>query len=251
MPLRSPNLREVVLAIRALIFDLDGTLRVSRPTWEEIFIREAQALGVPVSPEKRRQMNRWIHYFWASSDQLRRWLRQYGESAEFWVAFNAERLRRLGCDSACSHRLAGPLYDRLSHHEETVRDVVPEDTIPTLKALQAQGYRMGLLTNRREPLNGYLEDIGIAPYLEFALVAGDIGVWKPAPEAFLKAVEAAGVQPHEAAYIGDNYYADILGAQRAGLLPVLVDPLDLFPEAENPVIHRLSELPAVLEKVNA
>ena len=239
------------MTIHAIIFDLDGTLRVSQPSWEEIFIREAQALGVPVSPEKRRQMNRWIHYFWASSDQLRRWLRQYGESPDFWVAFNAERLRRLGCEPECVSQLARPLYDRLSHLEETVQDVVPDDVIPTLQTLQAQGYRMGLLTNRREPLNGYLEEIGVAPYLDFALVAGEIGAWKPAPEAFLKAAAAAGVAPAAAAYVGDNYYADILGAQRAGLLPILLDPMALFPEAETPVIHRLAELPAVLEKVNA
>jgi hypothetical protein len=31
------------------------------------------------------------------------------------------------------------------------------------------------------------------------------------------------------------------------LLPVLLDPLGLFPEAQNPVIRRIGELPRVLE----
>jgi len=239
------------LPIRTIIFDLDGTLRTFSPSWEEIFIREAQALGVPISPENRRRMNRWIHYFWASSDDLRRWLRAYGESPKFWIAFNHERLRRLGCDEACAEELAPKLYESLNRLEETVKDVVPDDVVPTLKTLQAQGYRMGVLTNRRNPLNGYLDDIGIAPYMDFALVAGQIGVWKPAPEAFLKAAEVAGVPPEEAAYVGDNYYADIVGARHAGLLPILLDPQGLFPEAENPVIHRIADLPRVLEEVNA
>ncbi len=239
------------MPVRAIIFDLDGTLRVSSPSWEEIFLREARALGVPVSPEGQQRMSRWTHYFWASSDQLRRWLRTYGESPDFWIAFNHERLRRLGCDEACARDLAPKLYDHLNRLEETVQDIVPDDVIPTLQTLQAQGYKMGVLTNRRDPLNGYLDEIGVAPYMDFALVAGQIGVWKPAPEAFLKAAEVAGVPPAEAAYVGDNYYADIVGARHAGLLPILLDPQGLFPEATNPVIHRIADLPAVLERANA
>jgi len=239
------------LPVRAIIFDLDGTLRVSRPSWDEIFIREAQALGVPVTPESHRRLNRWIHYFWASSEQLRHWLRKYGESADFWIAFNAERLRRLGCDEACVRALAPKLYERLNSLEDTVEDVVPEDVVPTLQALKARGYRLGLLTNRRDPLQGYLDEIGLGQWLDFALVAGQIGAWKPSPEAFLKAAEAAEVAPAEAAYVGDNYYADILGAKQAGLQPVLLDPQGLFPEADSPVIRRIGELPQVVEQIRS
>jgi predicted HAD superfamily phosphohydrolase YqeG len=32
-------------------------------------------------------------------------------------------------------------------------------------------------------------------------------------------------------YIGDNYFADIVGSNSAGLVPVLYDPTNLFPEA--------------------
>ncbi len=237
------------MPVQAVIFDLDGTLRVSRPSWEEIFLREAEALGVQFSPEARRKMQRWTHYFWASSDELRRLLRTYGESDEFWIAFNVGRLRRLGCDEACAHRLAPRLYEHLRNLQETVQDMVPADVPPTLETLRRRGYRLGLLTNRREPLNGYLEEIGLAPYMDFVLVAGEIGVWKPAKEAFLKAAEAAGVPPEQAAYVGDNYYADVLGAQRAGLKPVLLDPGGVFPDAEVPTIRRMGELPAVLEQL--
>ncbi len=237
------------MPVQAVIFDLDGTLRVSRPAWEDIFLREAEALGVKFSPEARRKMQRWTHYFWASSDELRRLLRTHGEGDGFWIEFNIGRLRRLGCDDPCARALAPKLYDRLRNFQETVQDVVPEDVAPTLETLRRRGYRLGLLTNRREPLNGYLEDIGLAPHLDFALVAGEMGVWKPAKEAFLKAAEAAGVPPERAAYVGDNYYADVLGARRAGLKPVLVDPAGLFPDAEVPVIRRIGELPAVLERL--
>ena len=48
-------------------------------------------------------------------------------------------------------------------------------------------------------------------------------------------------------YIGDNYFADIVGSQRAGLVPVLYDPISLFPEADCAVIKSFAEIPALLK----
>ncbi|HTK89418.1 MAG TPA: HAD hydrolase-like protein [Verrucomicrobiae bacterium] len=38
------------------------------------------------------------------------------------------------------------------------------------------------------------------------------------------ALEAAGVAPAEAVYVGDSYFVDVIGARRAGLGTVLFDP---------------------------
>jgi FMN phosphatase YigB (HAD superfamily) len=43
-------------------------------------------------------------------------------------------------------------------------------------------------------------------------------------------------------YIGDNYWADALGAQRAGVTPVLFDPHHVFPEADCRVLVRIADL---------
>jgi FMN phosphatase YigB (HAD superfamily) len=42
--------------------------------------------------------------------------------------------------------------------------------------------------------------------------------------------------------VGDNYYADVIGAQRAGLPAVLVDAEDIFPEADCSVINEIGQL---------
>jgi FMN phosphatase YigB (HAD superfamily) len=49
-------------------------------------------------------------------------------------------------------------------------------------------------------------------------------------------------------YVGDNYYADVVGARGAGLWPVLLDPDNLFPEAGCPLIPRMGDLPALLQE---
>jgi hypothetical protein len=45
-------------------------------------------------------------------------------------------------------------------------------------------------------------------------------------------------------YVGDNYYADIVGAQKAGLKPV---PLDIGSIFENPGCHIIKSLPELKE----
>ena len=47
---------------------------------------------------------------------------------------------------------------------------------------------------------------------------------KPTPAAFLNGCRMLGVQPSEAVYVGDQVITDILGAQRAGLRAILLQP---------------------------
>jgi FMN phosphatase YigB (HAD superfamily) len=83
---------------------------------------------------------------------------------------------------------------------------------------------------------------------ELALAAGELNTYKPEPEIFLYAVEKMGKKPGETLYVGDNYYADVIGAQRAGLPVILLDPEGVFPDAECPVIKVINDLIEHLEK---
>ena len=77
-------------------------------------------------------------------------------------------------------------------------------------------------------------------------VAGEVGAWKPDPKIFDRAMELSDTTPEKMIYVGDNYYADILGANNAGLQPVLLDDKGVFPDAECVVIERLDELIGLL-----
>ena len=47
--------------------------------------------------------------------------------------------------------------------------------------------------------------------------------------------------------MGDNYYADVIGARRAGLMPVLYDPQGIFPDPDCASIASFDELPTMLK----
>jgi FMN phosphatase YigB (HAD superfamily) len=49
--------------------------------------------------------------------------------------------------------------------------------------------------------------------------------------------------------VGDNYFADVVGARRAGLQPVLYDPRALYPEADCPIITSFDQLIPVLKNL--
>jgi putative hydrolase of the HAD superfamily len=67
-------------------------------------------------------------------------------------------------------------------------------------------------------------------------------VWKPRPEIFLAALERAQTQADQAIYIGDNYYADIVGAREAGIDAILVDWRRVFTDVRGPRVERLDDV---------
>lgn len=239
----SPNTD--LASVRSILFDLDGTLRHSRPSSVAAFLDFAVALGVPDSAERRRRVYRWTHYYWAQSADMLQDKEDFPEVNAFWDNYAIRNLLAFDCSPDCALKLA-PEVTRRMRTEHQAEDWVPPDVPETLQALGSAGYRLAVLSNRTDPCQEDLENLGLLDYFRFALVAGEVELWKPDPGIFLHAVAQLGTSPHETLYIGDNYYADVVGARAAGLQPVLLDPDGLFPEAGCPVITTLGELTEIL-----
>ncbi len=99
-----------------------------------------------------------------------------------------------------------------------------------LPVLKEGGYRLGVLSNREKSFTEEMETLGLGSFFEVMLAGGELRMWKPEPHLFVHACEVMKVKPTEAAYVGDNYFADVIGARRAGLRPVLYDPRGIFPD---------------------
>ena len=238
----SPN------GISTILFDLDGTLRHSRPSFNQAFCDFACQLGVTEKVGKRQAAMRWLHYYWAQSTELLADLETFRDQHElFWTHHARHGLVAFGCEQDQIDSLAPELYRRMANEYEP-ESWVPPDVPEMLQALKESGFRLGVVSNRTHPFDEELNTLGLAPYFDCALAAGAFNAWKPEPDIFHHALEKLDVKAHEALYVGDNYYADVIGAQRAGLRPVLLDPDGLFPEAECQVIQSMSQLAAVLEK---
>jgi HAD superfamily hydrolase (TIGR01549 family) len=233
--------------IKAIFFDLDGTLRHSLPPGGEVFADYVAQLGLRISDEDRLRAARWEHYYWAGSIEMTADKKAHPEeNHDFWVHYGRRQLVALGASKVQADDLA---LEVTRYMEESYRpqSVVPGDVMRVLPRLQGAGYKLAVISNREKPYQGEVESLGIASYFSFSLAGGEVNSYKPDPGIFIRACERVNVTPAEAVYVGDNYFADVVGSRRAGLRPVLYDRRGIFPEAECAIIKSFDELPHLLK----
>ncbi|MFC8586301.1 HAD family hydrolase [Streptomyces sp. NPDC057217] len=136
-------------------------------------------------------------------------------------------------------------FDRYVVHYEAAWALFP-DTVPVLDLL-ARDYRHAVLSNSSiRNQERKLRVLGVRDRFEAVLCAAELGVAKPAPEAFHAACTALGLPPHEVAYVGDQPDIDARGAAEAGLLGIWLDRSGTGGRPELERITELSQLPGLL-----
>lgn len=233
--------------IKAIFFDLDGTLRHSIPSGGEVFTDYVKTLGLPVDQEANLRAMRWEHFYWANSQDLRNDLLAHStETENFWIEYSRRRLIALGASDGWAKEFAPQTS---VHMGEVYKpdSIVPEDVRRTLPQLKEAGYILAVISNRDKPFQDLLEDHGISQFFDFSLAAGEVKVWKPEPGIFEHGLQRVKLPASEVIYVGDNYYADVVGARSAGLQPILYDPLGIFPDPDCTTIKSFDELSAVVK----
>jgi putative hydrolase of the HAD superfamily len=229
-------------AVRAILFDLDGTLRYNRPRFNDILAKYAVEYGAANTPENRRNAERWLHYYWAQSAEALLDMQTFGEgSPTFWENHTRRYLIAFGITPDQAEAVSPEIYRRMGT-EYNPQPFIPPDVFDVLRALRAAGFLLGIVSNRNHPLDEELKNFGLDGFIDFNLTAGEANSWKPDPGIFVEAILRLQVSPAEVLYVGDNYYADVIGARNAGLRPVLLDPDGVFPEVECEVIRQLHDL---------
>lgn len=235
-----------VKQIKAVLFDLDGTLRLTTPASTNVFSDCVQNMGVQPSAEDHLRAERWEHFYFANSPDIQTDSETYkNDQKGFWVNFTRRRLVALGLQQQRALELAPQISDCMGEKYKP-QPYLPDGIHVLLDHLRESGYMLGVVSNREEPFHKELQELGIQDYFRFTLAGGEVQSFKPDSRIFERALEMAGTSPHETVYVGDNYFADVVGSLRAGLKPVLFDPNLLFPDAECDVIRSFKELPTLL-----
>ena len=231
--------------IKAVFFDLDGTLRHNLPSGGEFFADYAIELGLPATQDDRLRAMRWEHFYWANSAQLKADKLAYPDDKNFYAHYARRQLGALGASEADAEILAPKITEHMVKAYKP-KSVVPEDVMRMLPALKERGHVLAVISNREQPYDEEIATLGLAPFFVLAVAGGQIRMWKPEPFIFAHACKQLNVNPTEAVYVGDNYYADVVGARRAGLQPVLYDPRGIFPDPGCARIESFDELGELL-----
>lgn len=235
--------------IKAVFFDLDGTLRHSVPSGGEVFTDYVVTLGLPVDQEARLRALRWEHLYWANSMDLRDDLLAHSfDTEKFWIEYSRRRLIALGASTQWAREYAPKASMHMGEFYKPA-SIIPDDVRRVLPQLKEAGYLLGVISNRDQPFQDVLEEHGIAEFFDFSLAAGEVSIFKPEPGLFEHALRRVNLSAGEAIYVGDNYFADVVGSRRAGLRPVLYDPIGIFPDPDCATIKSFDELNSILKTI--
>lgn len=226
--------------IKAVFFDLYNTLAGFSPPREQVQAQAARDFGFDLEAMGILRGYVEADNFMTKQNGIRHVARlSEGEQQRFFAEY--ERLILEGAGAHISAKLAGEIWRRV--REIPYHLALFDDALPTLEAVKGRGKITGLISNISQDLVPLCERLGIKRHLDFIVTSHTAGSEKPHPKIFLKALEDAGVDPHEAIHIGDQYHGDIVGARAVGIYPILVDRDGLL-EGYDDVAHiaRLDEV---------
>jgi putative hydrolase of the HAD superfamily len=119
--------------------------------------------------------------------------------------------------------------------------------------LQAGGFALAIVSNATGTVERQLADHricsvdgGEAARVGVVVDSSVVGIEKPDPGIFHIALEALGVPPEQALYVGDTVHFDVHGARAAGMRCVHIDPLGRCPATDHPHAAALHDLAQVL-----
>jgi len=183
------------MAIKAIIFDIDGVLADSRQavvTNTKLLMRE---FGFEIENGKVEGMS---------------------------TAHSAESvLIALAPSLANNDSLRARMLRRLSGiTQENLQLVKPTLLVQSVPALSKK-YKLAAASNRKASAVMVLEKLGIVAYFSAVLTSAQAPP-KPSPEMIRMCLEKLGVRPGEALFIGDNL-EDLQAGEAAGVKTAMID----------------------------
>ncbi|KMJ46434.1 phosphoglycolate phosphatase [Xenorhabdus khoisanae] len=185
----------VVEGIRAIAFDLDGTLVDSASGLADALDQALIAKGLPAAGKERVAI--WI-----------------GNGADVMVE---RALKWAGVEpSAELHQETRKLFDAFYETSVTTGSQLFPHVKETLAELAKHNLPMAIVTNKPTPfIAPLLESLGISEYFSLVLGGDDVKEKKPHPAPLYLTMGMFGLHKEELLFVGDSRN-DILAAQAAG-----------------------------------
>jgi HAD superfamily hydrolase (TIGR01549 family) len=133
------------------------------------------------------------------------------------------------------------------HQTQNLWEVVPDDVPAALARFRRMGLRLIVVSNANGTLHVCFDRVGLSVCIDAAFDSHWEGVEKPDPRFFELALARVGARPESTMHVGDLYHVDVVGARNASIHPALLDPFDLYEEADCLRVRSLGELADRLE----
>jgi HAD superfamily hydrolase (TIGR01509 family) len=128
------------------------------------------------------------------------------------------------------------------HAEHNLWEDVPPDVEPALAALRALGLTLAVVSNANGVVHRSFERAGLVRYFDAIGDSCIEGVEKPDPRFFEVVLARTRSRADTTMHVGDLYHVDVVGARRAGLRAMLLDPHDLYGDFDAERVSSLAQL---------
>lgn len=198
--------------IRAVLWDIDGTLVDSEPNHHRALVSACRAMGLQMTEDDGRR------FVGVSYTDMYPMLSRFGRVTKSFEDLHEAILR----DYVAHIDLVGP------------RD----GAVELVERFAGLGLRQACVSNSPRPvIEANLRVLGLA-HLEFAVGREDVAVGKPNPEGYLLAARRLGLPPQACAVIEDSP-TGARAAKTAGMLTIAwpQDPDFVFDAVDHLVAH--------------
>jgi HAD superfamily hydrolase (TIGR01662 family) len=220
--------------LKAVLFDVDFTL--ARPGPElgpEGYLRVGRRHGVELDVSRHEAAR-------AAAVETLQKHPDFRHDEEIWIEFTERIVLGMGGTPATARAIASEVeraWERSDNFD------IYDDVEPVLEELRAQGLKIGFVSNGARDLREFVRHHGLDA--DVTVASRYHGKVKPDPTIFRKALDRLGVDPAEAAMVGDHVEDDIEGARALGMRAVLVDRENRYPDVEDR-LRDLFGVPAAL-----
>jgi len=241
----------------AIIFDLGSTLIYFDADWSEVMYRASQVLyrqldqaGLELDQKLfLREYHQAVEAYYQERES------EFVEHTTYFILRNL--LAEWGYPEVPDRILRQALK---AMYAVSQSHWIPElDAVPTLAALKAMGYRLGLISNAADDadVQTLVDKAKVRTFFDKILTSAEEGIRKPNPRIFQKLLDFWNLPAERVAMVGDTLGADILGAKNAGIFSIWITRRAGTPanHAHADTIHpdetitTLDELPGLLKKL--
>lgn len=229
--------------IRAVLFDLDGTL------YPKVGLRALMAVELALLPLTCRSIGdaRTTWRLLSGFRRIREELRSLGDArTDLAIHQYTDAGRRLGVDAEdLAHRIDLWIHRRPLKYMRLVRR---RGLIALMERLRGRGLRLGVFSDY--PATDKLEAMGgLLAQLDLVLDAEDdaVSALKPHPKGLLEAARRWKLSPDEVLYVGDRPAIDGAAAARAGMPCAILSRRGPLANEQWVAIRRLGQIEGLLD----
>jgi len=209
--------------LKAILFDMGSTLiEFENSTWD-ILGRACAEKGYEFLKQKNLNLPEFEEFsklleieYLKARREVEENLNEFEFEKVAWNFFNALKLSTAdGLYESFMVVYYRPVTDQL-----TLIDGAED----VLRYFKERNLKIGLVSNTIFPERFHLRELkrfGLYPYLDSHLFSSEVGVRKPHPQIFLKALNELNIDSSQSVFVGDRMVEDVGGAQKVGMKGIL------------------------------